>query len=138
MDSKSPKLFLYSISLPFAWFSLSYLFLITAPNIKMGLAGVFIAVNLSTLFTCWLFSKSFNRHFKKFEKLRITIYLISWMLVIRLLSIYGISESLSVKEMIYSVVVILAIDTLFIAASVFSLSDRFNSFWQRKIKVENA
>ncbi|MCC4833876.1 hypothetical protein LMH66_14625 [Shewanella sp. 10N.7] len=138
MDRKLPNLFLYSLALPVVWFALAFLTLNLAPNVEVGIAGSVVTVYLATIFICRHFSKSFKRYFEKGEKIRLAIYMVLWMGLIRCLSLYGLDEGLSSKELMLAIGVILGIDFLIIASSVFSVSHKFNKFFLRRYNAGNA
>jgi hypothetical protein len=138
MDSKSPAIFIYSILVPIVWLSLSFSLLAIAPEIELGIAGIIILVNLSLFILCWHFSRTFKRQFSNNEKLRLFIYSFLWMAAIRALSLYGISDDLTSEELLYAGGIVLAMDLVVIASSVFSVSNRFNNFWQNRLSAKNA
>jgi hypothetical protein len=138
MDRKLPNFFFYSIVLPVVWFSLAFLILNLAPNIELGIAGSVITVYLATFFISWHFSKSFKRHFEKGEKIRLVIYMVLWMGAIRCLSSYGLDEGLSSKEFLLAIGVILGIDFVIIASSIFSVCNKFNAFFLSRYSAGNA
>lgn len=138
MDSKSPKIFIYSIIVPLVWLSLSFSLLAIAPEIELGIAGIIITVNLSLFALCWHFSRTFKRQFSNNEKLRLFIYSFLWMAAIRALSLYGISDNLTTEVLLYAGGIVLVMDVVVIASSVLTVSNRFNSFWQNRLSAKNA
>jgi hypothetical protein len=138
MDSKSPAIFIYSILVPIAWLSLAFSLLAIAPEIELGIAGIIVAVNLSLFILCWHFSRKFKRQFSNSEKLRLFIYSFLWMAAIRALNLYGVSDSLTSEVLLYAGGIVLVIDLVVISSSVFSVSNRFNNFWQNRLSVKNA
>ena len=137
MDSKSPKIFVYSVIVPIVWFSMSFSLLAIAPEVELTVAGTIIAVNLSLFFICRHFSKRFKRQFSINEKLRLFSYSFLWITAIRGLSLYGISDDLTAEVLLYASGIVLAIDLMVISSSVFSVSNRFNRFWQSRSGKEN-
>jgi hypothetical protein len=138
VDSKSPKVFIYSILVPLVWLSLSFSLLAISPEIELGIAGIIIVVNLSLFVLCWHFSRTFKRQFSNNEKLRLFIYSFLWMAAIRALSLYGISDSLTSEVLLYTSGIVVAMDLVVIYSSVFSVSNRFNNFWQNRLSAKNA
>ncbi|WP_416306966.1 hypothetical protein [Neptunicella sp. SCSIO 80796] len=138
MESKSPAIFIYSILVPIVWLSLAFSLLAIAPEIELGIAGIIIAVNLSLFILCWHFSRTFKRQFRSSEKIRLCVYSFLWMAAIRALNLYGISDNLTSEVLLYAGGIVLAIDLLVIASSVFSVSNRFNNFWQNRLSAKNA
>ncbi len=138
MDSKSPKIFIYSILVPIVWLSLSFSLLAIAPEIELGVAGIIIAANLSLFVLCWHFSETFKRQFSNNEKLRLFIYSFLWMAAIRALNLYGISDNLTSEALLYAGGIVLVMDLVVISSSVFSVSYRFNNFWQNRLLAKNA
>jgi hypothetical protein len=138
VDRKSPKIFIYSILVPIIWLSLAFLLLAIAPEAEPGLAGIIIALNLSLFVLCWHFSRTFKRQFSNNEKLRLFIYSFLLMAAIRALNLYGISENLRSEVLLYAIVIVLAMDLVVISSSVFSVSNRFNNFWQNRLSPKNA
>lgn len=137
MEGKPSKIFIYSTLTPILWLSFSFLLLAIAPEAELGIAGIVVTVNLSLLIVCWHFSKSFKRHFSKNEKLRLFVYSFLWMACIRALSLYGISEELTSQVLLYAGGIVFAIDILVLATSIFSVSNKFNNFWQNRLGAEN-
>jgi len=138
VDSKSPKVFIYSILVPLVWLSLSFSLLAISPEIELGITGIIIVVNLSLFVLCWHFSRTFKRQFSNNEKLRLFIYSFLWMAAIRALSLYGISDSLTSEVLLYTGGIVVAMDLVVISSSVFSVSNRFNNFWQNRLSAKNA
>jgi hypothetical protein len=138
VDSKSPKVFIYSILVPLVWLSLSFSLLAISPEIELGIAGIIIVVNLSLFVLCWHFSRTFKRQFSNNEKLRLFIYSFLWMAAIRALSLYGISDSLTSEVLLYTGGIVVAMDLVVIYSSVFSVSNRINNFWQNRLSAKNA
>ena len=103
-----------------------------------SIAGIIIAVNLSLFILCWHFSRTFKRHFSNNEKLRLFIYSFLWMAAIRALSLYGISDNLTSEVLLYAGGIVLVMDLVVISSSVFSVSNRFNNFWQNRLSAKNA
>lgn len=138
MDRKSPKIFIYSILVPIIWLSLAFSLLAIAPEADPGIAGIIVAVNLSLFILCWHFSRTFKRQFSNNEKLRLFIYSFLWMAAIRALSLYGLSDNQTSEILLYAGGIVLAMDLVVIASSVFSVSNRFNNFWQNRLSANNA
>ncbi len=138
MDSKSAAIFIYSILVPIVWLSLAFSLLAIAPEIELGIAGTIVAVNLSLFILCWHFSRTFKRQFSNNEKLRFFIYSFLWMAAIKALSLYGISANLNSEVLLYTGGIVLAMDLVIIFSSVFSVSNRFNNFWQNRLSAKNA
>ena len=138
MDRKSPKIFIYSILVPIIWLSLAFSLLAIAPEADPGIAGIIVAVNLSLFILCWHFSRTFKRQFSNNEKLRLFIYSFLWMAAIRALSLYGLSDNQTSEILLYAGGIVLAMDLVVIASSVFSVSNRFNNFWQNRLSARNA
>lgn len=138
MDGNLPKIFIYSILVPIVWLSLSFSLLAIAPEIELGIAGIIITVNLSLFVLCWHFSRTFKRQFSNNEKLWLFIYSFLWMAAIRALSLYGISDNLTSEVLLYAGGIVFAMDLVVIASSVFSVSNRFNNFWQNRLSAKNA
>lgn len=138
MDSKPPKIFIYSITVPIVWLSLSFSLLAIAPEIEIGIAGIIIAVNFSLFVLCWHFSRTFKRQFSNNEKLRLFFYSFLWMAAIRALSLYGISDDLTSEVLLYTGGIVLVMDLVVISSSVLTVSNRFNNFWQKRLSAKNA
>lgn len=138
MDSQSPPIFIYSILLPIVWLLLSLALLAITAEVELGVAGIIIAVNFSLFVLCWHFSRVFKRKFSNNEKLRLFIYSFLWMSLIRALSLYGMSDNLTSGVLLYAGGIVLVIDLVVIASSVFSVSNRFNHFWQNRLSAKNA
>jgi len=138
VDRKSPKIFIYSILVPIIWLSLAFSLLAIAPEADPGIAGIIVAVNLSLFILCWHFSRTFKRQFSNNEKLRLFIYSFLWMAAIRALSLYGLSDNQTSEILLYAGGIVLAMDLVVIASSVFSVSNRFNNFWQNRLSARNA
>lgn len=138
MDRKSPKIFMYSILIPIIWLSLAFSLLAIAPEAEPGIAGIIVAVNLSLFILCWHFSRTFKRQFSNSEKLRLCIYSFLCMAAIRALNLYGISDNLTSEVLLYAIAIVLAMDLVVISSSVFSVSNRFNNFWQNRLSARNA
>ena len=138
MDGSSPNLFFYSLWLPAVWLSLTLPLLVLAPDFELGILGIVIATNLSLFISCRQFTKSFKRQFTTKEKAYLAAYSLLCMAMIRALNIYGLSDQLKPMVMIYVSLIVLAIDVLVISSSIFSLSNKFNAFWQKRMGVANA
>ena len=138
MDRKSPKIFIYPILVPIIWLSLAFSLLAIAPEAEPGIAGIIVAVNLSLFILCWHFSRTFKRQFSISEKLRLFIYSFLWMAAIRALSLYGLSDNQTSEILLYAGGIVLAMDLVVISSSVFSVSNRFNNFWQNRLSARNA
>ena len=139
MDQISPKIFAYSLVLPFFWLSASFLMTYVFPDFELGgiLATLLIVyISLSTI--CWQFTRNFNRDFSRKEKIRLAIYFLIWSSIIRLISIYGISEKISPNALLITFGVVFALDCLIIISTVFSSSKRINGFFLRKHGLKNA
>ena len=60
------------------------------------------------------------------------------MAAIRSLSLYGVSDNQTSEVLLYAGGIVLAMDLVVIASSVFSVSNRFNNFWQNRLSAKNA
>ena len=139
MDQTSPKIFAYSLVLPFFWLSASFLMTYVFPDFELGgiLATLLIVyISLSTI--CWQFTRKFYRDFSHKEKISLAIYFLIWSSIIRLISIYGISEKISPNALLITFGVVFALDCLIIISTVFSSSKRINGFFLRKHGLKNA
>ncbi len=132
MDQISPKIFLYSLVLPIVWLSASYLMTYVLSGVELGVLATVLVVYISLSAICWKFTKNLNRDFNRSEKIRLTIYFLIWSFLIRLVSIYGVSETLSPDALFMAFAVVFTIDCLIIVSTVFSVSKRINGFFLRK------
>ena len=132
MVQVSPKIFAYSLVFPIVWLLASYFMLYVLSGAELGILATVLVVYISLSAICWLFTKKLNRDFNRSEKIRLTIYFLIWSFLIRTVSIYGISETLSPDALLIAVAIVFAIDCLIIISTVFSASKRINGFFLRK------
>ena len=132
MDKVSPKIFAYSLVLPIVWFSAGYLMLYVLSGVELGILATVLVVYISLSAICWLFIKKFNRDFNRSEKIRLTIYFLIWSFLIRLVSIYGVSENMTTNALLIAISIVFTIDCIIIISTVFSASKRINGFFLRK------
>lgn len=82
MDSSTkPKLFLYSLILPVIWLGLGTLFSQLFPEKNLGVMGLVLILYIALLPISWHFSKHYERHFIRNEKIRLIAYLTLWAVV---------------------------------------------------------
>ena len=138
MNQDSPKIFMYSLLLPLLWISASFLIVYFSSDVDLGIAGVVLVIYLSLIAICWFFSKRFNRDFYRNEKIRLTIYFLLWATLIRIISIYSISETLSSDALLLAFAALFVVDCLIIIPTVYSVSKRINGFFLRNYVPKNA
>ncbi len=138
MNQDSPKIFVYSLLLPLIWISASFLTLYFSLNVDLGVAGVVLVIYMSLIAICWLFSKRFNRDFNRNEKIRLTIYFLLWATLIRIISIYSVSETVSSDALRLAFFALFVVDCLIIVPTVYSVSKRINGFFLRNYLPKNA
>jgi hypothetical protein len=99
---------------------------------ELGILVTVLVVYISLSAICWLFTKKLNRDFNRSEKIRLTIYFLIWSFLIRLVSIYGVSETMSPDALLIAITVVFTIDCLIIISTVFSTSKKISGFFLRK------
>ena len=134
---KVPKLFIYSIMLPVAWLSFGSIFSYFFPEKKLGVMGLVLIIHLALLPICWHFSKKFNRHFLRSEKIRLIIYLALWALIcesLGLLYVFSLDSqrSISISALLGILGFTLVIDTLFMYLAVQFTGKRFINYFMGK------
>ena len=132
MAQVSPKIFAYALVLPIVWLSASYLMIYVLSGVELGILATVLVVYISLSVICWKFTKKFNSDFNLSEKIRLTIYFLIWSFIIRFVSIYGISETMSPDALLIAFAVVFTIDCLIITSTIFSVSKRINGFFLRE------
>lgn len=140
---KAPKLFIYSTILPVIWLSFGSIFSYFFPEKKLGVMGLVLIIHLALLPICWHFSKNFNRHFLKNEKIRLVIYLTLWAFIcesLGLLYVFSLDSqsSMPTSALLGILGFTLAMDTLFMYLGVQFAGKHFVNYFMSKREAESA
>lgn len=68
---KKPNILLYSLTLPFFWFSLGFFMDYFFTGKQLGSLGFIIIIFAAITLICWLLSRQFGRHFMRSEKIKL-------------------------------------------------------------------
>lgn len=77
----NPKIFLFSLLLPFFWVSVGVIMDYLFPDKRLGVAGLVLIVYLSITPISLYMAKCYHRYFHTNEKIRLVVYFTVWALI---------------------------------------------------------
>lgn len=139
---KKPNILLYSLTLPFFWFSLGFFMDYFFTGKRLGSLGFIIIIFAAITLICWHLSRNFGRNFMKSEKVKLIIYLTILAVICEFLGIwYNLSLESTPKMGASTLSLILAFtaatDALLISLGVHFIGKRMCNYFLSKDEQAN-
>ena len=138
-----PKLFIYSLILPFIWLGFGTIFTQFFPDKNLGVMGLVLILYIALLPISWHFAKHYGRQFIQHEKIRLVGYLTVWAVVCESLSLFyhlnhQNSAGLETPMLLGIIGFTFLVDLLFMFLGVHFICKRYIKYFLGKREVASA